>query len=84
MRNEGLMGVVLIDGYFMEHDKEFVVELLQMVAKALGTGLTIKAISGCDYTEIEIAPAAYQREALEALQVKAFRDNPNLNKELTK
>ena len=39
MKNEGLMTIVVIDGYFMEHEREKVEELLHLMAKALGTGL---------------------------------------------
>lgn len=84
MKNEGLMTIVVIDGYFIEHEREKVEELLHLVAKALGTGLTSKSVDDRGWHEYSIEPAKYQREAQNELNNRAFLNNPNLDKELTR
>ena len=84
MKNEGLLTIVVIDGFFIEHEKEKVEELLHLLARALGTGLTSKMASECGWFEYVIAPMEYQVQAVKALRDAAFINNPNAGKELSK
>ena len=84
MKNEGLLTIVVIHEFFMEHEKEKVEELLHLLAQALGTGLTSKMVSESGWFEYAIEPMEYQVQAVKALQDAAFTNNPNEGKELSK
>lgn len=84
MKNEGLLTIVVIHEFFMEHEKEKVEELLHLLAKALGTGLTSKMASESGWLEYSIEPMEYQVQTIKALQDAAFTNNPNAGKELSK
>ena len=84
MKNEGLLTIVVIHEFFMEHEKEKVEELLHLLAKALGTGLTSKMVSESGWFEYAIEPMAYQVQAVKALQDAAFTNNPDAGEELSK
>ncbi len=47
MKNEGLTTIVVIDGCFIEHEREKVEELLHLVAKVLGAGLPAARSQSC-------------------------------------
>lgn len=82
MKNEGLMTILVIDEHFIEHQQDLVNELLHLVAKALGTGLTSKLCSEHGWFEYELKPSQYQIDAIQELRRLALSsDNPNLDKE---